>query len=260
MKSLVLSLLFAAPAEFFVADVEGDRVLLARPIPAPPNTDVPLRVETRYLERGAAVPSPLASETLSFARLLPGGRFVAVRANGELVEVRDGAVTVLDRDVVGAVGASADGAHLVYCKGEAPALEVWRHDAGGSRPVTTDMAPAWSPATDGRAVVFVSARAGAPALWRVDGAGAPRQLTNVGVTFAPGRPPPTLEPFPDSMGPPLLAGGLLVFESTGAVHVLSDAGRPLRVLPGAASPHWITPGRVIGVVAGGRRVAVEVAP
>ncbi|MEK6607751.1 MAG: hypothetical protein AABZ30_08840 [Myxococcota bacterium] len=235
-----------------VLDVDGDRALVGELPPLRPGTDSTTRLMVRYVERDVAIEWPLSARPLAYARFMPGRRVVAVTAGGELLDVdlASAKAALLDAQVFGSVGASPDGRHLVYCKGEPPELEVWRHDGRGARPVTGDMAPTWSPAVspDGRTVVFVSARSGVPALWRTDDGGAPRAITNRDVRVIPGRAP-ELEPFPDALGATLLAGGRIVFETRGAVHVISDEGRLLRSLPDATAPHWIEPGRTLGVIA-----------
>ena len=61
------------------------------------------------------------------------------------------------------------------------------------------------------------------------------------------------------MGHPLLAGDRFVFESGGAVHVTDARGRPLKVIDGVSTPHWIDPGRALGVVRAGAIEIVQVA-
>lgn len=256
--TLCLGLPLAVPAlgaaQTLVLDADGPHVLTATPRPAPANTDPVLRMEVRLERAGVAVPSALDARDWSFARLLPDERFIGVTTDGRLwvSPLTPGAPTPasawLDEGIEGAVGSSPDGRHLVYCRGAAPDLEVFRADDGRVRRVTSDMAPVWSPAIspDGRRVVFVSAKTGVPALYRVDDGQAPRQLTNVGVRPQPGVVP-TLAPYPDALTPPLLGPAHLVFESRGAVHILDLDGRTLRVEPGATSPVWLEVGRKIGV-------------
>jgi hypothetical protein len=256
MIALLLAALATLPPGI-VLDADADRVLIGTPLPAPPNSDVPLRMTVRLIVRGAEKKWPAG--TVASARLLSHGRLLGVSPEGDLTVWDHGRPTVVDHGVIGAVGASADGRHLVYCKGVPPDLEVWRADDGHPRAVTKDMAPTWSPAVegDGSTVIFVSAKTGVPALWRVDRDGAPRQITNRDVKTTPGQAP-VLTPFPDSMTAPLLFGGLFVFESTGTVHVFWADGRPVKSLPGA-SPYWTVPGKMLGVFRDGQRVEV-VAP
>ena len=233
-----------------VLDIEGDRVLLGRPGAVPPNADPALRLGLRYVVRGVTVAAPALGTWASQARLLSGGHALTTGEDGALrdVDLGLGRSVVLDVGVEGAVGASPDGRHLVYCKGDAPDLEVFALDRpnGAPRAVTRDMAPAWSPAVspDGRRVVFASAQSGTPAMWRVDDGGAPRQIAAGG-------------DIPDALGPTLYAGGVIVFEARGRVVVLSDEGQRLQTVPSASAPHWIVPGRTLGVVASRRIVRIE---
>ena len=243
---------FASPP--VVLDADGDRLLIGRPDEVEAGRDVGLRLTIRLIEGGVEQPWPLEGQGIEQARLLPGARALAITPRHELLEadLATGLVRVLDRDVVGAVGASPDGRHLVYCRGDAPDLEVWQLDLadGKPRPVTRGMAPTWSPAVsmDGGRVIFASGRSGLAALWVVEGGGPPRQLTNLGVVVEPGRPP-ALTPTPAALSPSLFAKGLVVFEGRDGVHVFDDRGQHVRSLPGTA-PHWIVPGRTLGVVVG----------
>lgn len=246
----------ADPPDPVILDADGDRLLVGHLDPVPPGTDTGLRLRVRLRVGGVETTWALADRDLVQAGFAGSGRILATTLDGDLLEVDParGKPRLLDRGVVGAVGASPDGRHLVYCKGEPPELEVWRLDRPGGtpRPVTKAMAPAWSPAVspDGRTVVFTSARSGVPALWIVEDDGPPRQLTNVGAAVAPaGTAAPSLAPFPAAMSPVRLAGGWIAFEGRGAVHVFTVRGAHHRTLPGAA-PHWIEPGRVLGVVVG----------
>lgn len=237
MIILALVLALASPAGGpHVLDADGERALVGHPLPAPVDSDVDLRMQVKLTVGGAERAWPLAGEPLEQARLLPDGAFLATTAGGALVRVdAQGRATPLDTDVVGAVGASPDGRHLVYTKGEAPQLEVWQVSGGGApRAITRDMAPCWSPAVspDGRRVVFTSAKSGVPALWIAEAGGAPRQLTNLGT------PDPTrLSPFPTGLTPTVFDGARVAFEADGRVHVVSASGRPLRTTPGRA-PHF----------------------
>lgn len=258
--TLGLALPAVGAAQTLVLDVDATHVLAATPRPAPANTDPVMRMEVRLERAGLTVPSALDTRDWSFARLLPDERFVGVTTDGRLwvSPLKSAASTqagvFIDEGIEGAVGSSPDGRHLVYCRGSAPDLEVFRADDGRVRRVTSDMAPVWSPAIspDGRRVVFVSAKTGVPALYRVDDGQAPRQLTNVGVRPQPGVVP-TLAPYPDALTPPLLGSAHLVFESRGAVHVLDLEGRTLRVEPGATSPVWLEVDRKIGVFRAGAK-------
>lgn len=248
----------AAQSLVLDADAEPGRTLVATPQPAPPGTDLPLRLQVELRRAGTRADSALDGEFWRFARLLPGDRFLGVTPSGELwlsglANAPDAPAVFIDEGVTGAVATSPDGRHLVYCRGDGPDAEVFRADDGRVRAVTTGMAPVWSPAIspDGRSVVFVSAASGVPALYRVDADTPPRQLTNVGVRALPGVVP-RLSPYPDALTPPLLGPAHIVFESRGAVHVLDADGRPLRVLSRAASPFWLEFGRRIGVFRPGR--------
>ncbi len=259
MTVLALILALASPAGGpHVLDADGARVLVGHPLPAPADSDVDLRMHVKLTVDGAERAWPLAGEPLEQARLLPGGGFLATLAGGALVRVDAAGVrTPLDTAVVGAVGASPDGRHLVYTKGEAPQLEVWQlTDGGAPRAITRDMAPCWSPAVspDGRRVVFTSAKSGVPALWIAEDGGAPRQLTNRG-TPDPTRP----SPFPTGLTPTVFDGARIAFEADGRVHVLSAAGASLGVVAGRA-PHWRPDGRSLSVVTGPahRATALEV--
>jgi hypothetical protein len=264
LDAAALALALIAPAvgaaQSLVLDADGARTLVATPRPAPPGTDLPLRLSVELRRARMRVPSALDAEMWRFARLLPGERFLGVTPSGELwlsglADGPDTPAVFVDEGVTGAVSSSPDGRHLVYCRGDGPDAEVFRADDGRVRPVTTHMAPVWSPAIspDGRSVVFVSAASGVPALYRVDADGSPRQLTNVGVRARPGVVP-ALAPYPDALTPPLLGREVIVFESRGAVHVLAADGRPLRVFSQAASPFWVDGGvdRRIGVFRPGR--------
>lgn len=261
MRAL-LGLLFAvgvAQASPPIAlDAQGDRVLFGTPAPVEGAGDVGLRLAIELRVKGQPAPWRL-TEAVEQARLLTDGRALVTTPQHALLEVdlATGATRALDTDVVGAVGASPDGRHLVYCRGEAPELEVWRLDrqGGAPQPVTTGMAPTWSPAIaeDGR-VVFTSSRSGVPALWLAEPGQAPRQITNLGARFEPGRAP-TLSPTPAALSPVVFGRGVIAFEAAGAVHLVDAAGRALRQVAGAA-PHWITPGRALGVVVDGRVVRV----
>ncbi|GMV40565.1 MAG: hypothetical protein AMXMBFR64_22810 [Myxococcales bacterium] len=237
-------------------DVDGDRILVGTPLPAPENADPMMEMTVRLLVRGVPTPWPLDDRPLSHARLLPGGA-LGITMRGDLV-VADATVTRVDGEAIGPVGASADGRTLVYCKGEAPSLEVWRADYDGgwtTRPVTTAMAPTWSPAVSGDSVVYASAHSGVAALWRADG-GAPRQLTNRDVTFTPGQAP-HLDPFPASLTPTLFDGDRIVFEGEQGVVVMTGEGRVLRQETGRV-PHRL--GLGYGVVRGNAIHPLEVAP
>ncbi|MCB9536018.1 MAG: PD40 domain-containing protein [Myxococcales bacterium] len=259
MIILALILALAAPAGGpHVLDADGERVLVGHPLPAPPDSDVDLRMRVKLTVGGAERAWPLAGEPLEQARLLPGGGFLATLSGGALVRVdAAGARTAVDTEVVGAVGASPDGRHLVYTKGEAPDLEVWQVSEGGApRAITRGMAPCWSPAVspDGRRVVFTSAKSGVPALWIAEDGAAPRQLTNLGA------PDPTrLSPFPNGLTPTVFDGARVAFEADGRVHVVSAAGVPLGVVGGRA-PHWGPDGRGLRLIAGPahRATALEV--
>lgn len=252
----------ASASEVLVLDAQADRVLLGTPRPAPEAADPVFRMQVRVERGGRRVATALESQDWSFARLLPGERFLAVTPERTLVVGslggRKSKLQVIDAGVEGAVAASPDGRHLAYCKGDAPALEVWRADDGRAAAVTSGFSPAWSPAisADGRVITFVSARSGVPAIYRVEGGGAPVQLTNVGVRVEPGVVP-ALQPFPEGMTAPLVSATHLVFEARGAVHVLDAAGRPLRMIPGVGTPVWVEAGRRIGVFRSGSP-AVEV--
>lgn len=240
-------------------DVEGDRVLAGLPDDAPPNADPVMRMDVRLFVGGQRAPWPAAAQPAAHARLLPGGRALAVTPRGALLLVEGDVARPLDVDVVGPIGASPDGTLLVYCKGEAPDLDVWRLDLGaGATParVATDLAPAWSPAIapDG-SVVVASARSGFPALWRIEAGGTPVQLTNRDVTASVGVPP-VLSPFPASLTPTLFDGERVVFEGEAGVVVADRDGRVLRQTPGASVPHWRA-GRRAGVLAGAHVVDLD---
>ena len=245
----------SAAAEVLVLDAQGDRALVGTPLPAPEAADPAFRMRVRLERGGQAVRTSLDAQDWSFARLLPGDRFLGVTPDRRLVigPLGKGKLRVVDTGVEGAVAASPDGRHLAYCKGLAPVLEVFRADDGRVTAVTSGFSPAWSPAisADGQVVAFVSARSGVPAIYRVQGGAAPVQLTNVGLRPQPGVVP-TLAPFPDGMTAPLVSASHLVFESGGAVHVLDAAGRPLRMLPGLGAPYWQEPGRRAGAFRPGR--------
>lgn len=239
-------------------DVEGDRVLAGVPDEAPANADPVMRMEVRLWQGGVPQAWPAEAQPAAHARLLPGGRALAVTPRGALLLVDGsgasgpaGSVRALDEQVVGPVGASPDGARIAYCKGEAPDVEVWRLDLlAGARPVrvTADLAPAWSPGVaDDGSVLVASARSGVAALWRVDRDAAPIQLTNRDAVVAPGAPP--LAPFPASLTPTLFDGDRAVFEGEDGVVVTDREGRVLRKLPGASVPHW-RPGRRAAAVTG----------
>ena len=253
-----------AGAGAILLDARGDQALFGLPDPEPPRSDdVPRMVLERW-EGDAQGPAPLGDERVSHARFLDDARLVVTTPVGELVvvDVRGAGRVTLDVDVRGAAGSTADGRVLVYARGEAPWLEIWRLDEGGGpRPVTTTMGPAWSPAIspDGRTVVFASARSGVPALWRTVDDGAPVQISSLGVTSRPDEVP-RVDPFPASLGAPIVAADRVVFEGRRGVHVVDLTGRVLATLPRAHAPHWGL-GEGIGVVLDGRlRVLDAVSP
>lgn len=249
----------AARAQKVVLDADGDRVLIGEILPAAPNSDPALKLQLHLEQGGRRLTSALDGRVLSFARLLPGGRFLGVTPEGRLfsAKLKDGSdEKTIDERVQGAVSASPDGRHLAYCKADGEdRIEVFRADDGRPSRVTTEMQPTWSPAVspDGRTVVFVSARTGVPALWQVRAAGPARQLTNVGVVSRPGVTP-VLSPFPDALTAPLVAKDRIVFEARGAVHLLDGNGKPLRILEGAVSPTWVKSGRTLRIFRAGSSV------
>jgi hypothetical protein len=234
-------------------DVAGDRALVGIEEPALPNADPAMRMAVRLYERGREVAWPLKDRPLAHARLLPGGLVLALTPSGALLEVDPATRSVrqLDDGVAAPIGASPDGAHLAYAKGDAPELEIWRMERASGVPVqvTTDMAPAWSPAVgpDGRTVVFASGRSGQAALW-VQGDGAPRVVV-------PPEEGPSL--FPASLTPTLFDGTRVVFEGEAGVVAAWLDGRVDRVPGGASVPHWTKTGEA-AVVVGGRVRILEV--
>lgn len=242
--------------------MDGGRILVGAPLPAPPDGDPMMEMTVSLLVDGAPRAWPLDGRLLSHARLLPGGALAITTAGALLVnDGEPGSVARIDEGVVGPVGASDDGRILVYCKGEPPSLEVWRVDRSGGewgppRPVTDGMAPAWSPAVSSAGVVvFVSARSGVAALWRADD-GPPRQLTSRAVQVTPGEAP-RLDPFPASLTPTLFDGSHIVFEGEQGVVAMSAEGRVLRQMPGSV-PHRLGAGRY-GVVSGERVRVLDLA-
>ena len=252
----------AANAQTLVLDATGDTRLVATIQPAPENGDPALHLSAHVERHGKAVPTALDGRDVSFARLLPDGRFLAITPAGALQigalrpgAVSDGAVQnddrvfTLDTGVFGAVGTSPDGRHWVYCKGaggDTADGEVYRIDDGRVRRVTSGMAPAWSPAIspDGRRVVFVSAYSGVPVLYVQDQDAAPVALVNGDVHPQRGVVP-VLAPTPDALTPPLVSADRLVFEARGSVHILDTRGHTLRVLSGRVSPFWAeAPGKL----------------
>ena len=242
-----------------VLDVDGARMLVGRPLPAPDRADPALRMRVTLLVDGRPTAWPIAGTPVASARLA-GARALVVTPGGELLEVplAGGAPHAVDTRVTGPLGATPDGSAVVYCKGDMPDFEVWRRDRGAApRPLTADMAPTWSPtiSADGRTVVFVSSRSGVPALWRTDGAGPPRQLTSREVVSEPGRAP-AAEPFPAALTAPVMIGDRLAFEAHAGVYVVTLEGAPTRTLLGATAPHrW--PDGALGVVQGGALRRVE---
>lgn len=251
---IVLQPLPPLPTGAVVLDVQGVHVLVGQPEPAPKASDAPLRMRVTLFTAGKARASALDDQHVGYARFA-GQRIVAVSPSGTLFETAmapNAAAVTLHDHVSGAVGISRDGRTLVYARGDAPDLEVWRIDRGSApQPVTRAMAPAWSPAVsaNGQTVIFASARTGFPALWRVDGNGEPRQLTSLSARAEVDQAP-QVDPFPAALTAPLVADGHVVFEGRNSVHVFTLEGAHRRSLPGAAAPHFRVGG--VGAVTGGR--------
>ncbi|MCA9517185.1 MAG: hypothetical protein KC635_19725 [Myxococcales bacterium] len=235
-------------------DGDGERLFIGVLEPAPPNADPPLRMRARLVdEDGEAIPWEFRGLVIDRVRFTRGGGALMLSTRGDLWWVAlppKGGEEVIDSGVVGAVGASLDGETLVYTKGEEPDLEVYRlaPDARESKRVAEGFAPAWSPGVspDGRVVYVVSGRTGYPAWWRLADGEEPVQLTNVGVKFVPGEPPPPLAPFAAGLGPTLVGERLVIFEGRGAVHVMTTDGRLVKTLADARAPFWERPGAVVG--------------
>ncbi len=216
---LVASVALDPGATLLDLDAAAGRALVGLATPAPVDADPLLLMRVRYLDRGEPQEWPLHDQVLRYAGLLPGGGFIATLANGTLLEVPAGGGPPrrLDTEVMGAVAVSRTGRFVVYCRGQAPELEVWRFDLerGESTPITRDMAPTWSPGVspDGQTVFFASARSGVPALWRValgPGPGHgddPVQLNNLGAD-----PLGMLEPTPEGVTATVVTPDAVIFD------------------------------------------------
>ena len=251
-------------AETFVLDIAGDFRIVGESDPVEADADPPFAVRARLEKGGGEVPWSLARRALCDARLLRDGRVVALTPEGEvlLADREVGPITTLDRDAVGPIGASVDGRHLVYVKGEAPEMEVVAFDrvTGRARTVVTNMGACWSPAIsdDGQRVVFASSHSGVPALWLRDGEAEPRQLTNVDLTTEAGTEP-ELSPTPDGPAPVLFTGSQVVFATPAGVFVVALSGRVVDTIAKGQSPHWLRGGSVFGVLVDGRVVSRSLA-
>ncbi len=241
----------------FVLDLAGNRRLVGESDPVAADADPTFAIRLRLEVDGAAVRWPLAGRAISHARLLSDDHVAAITPDGELLTVALGtqAVTSLDQGATGPIGASVDGRHLVYTKGEAPEFEVVALDrtTGTVRAVTRDMAPCWSPAIseDGHRVVFASSHSGVPSLWTQRDDDPPQQLTNVGLLTEVGVEP-ELAPYPDGPSAMLLAANRLAFATPASVVVMDLDGRVVDTVVGARAPHWVRPGAVLGVLLDGR--------
>jgi len=132
--------------------------------------------------------------------------------------------------VYGPLSLSLDGQTVAYTRGEAPMLEVVRHNlaTGAVVAVAPGIVPAWSPALspDGREVIFVASSDGRPEYWRAMEGAEARRWQEVGAGV----------PFPTGPSAPVVYGDTLVFEDEAGVHSLGLDGTLRRSLPGVHNP------------------------
>ncbi|MBO6935503.1 MAG: hypothetical protein JJ863_11030 [Deltaproteobacteria bacterium] len=224
-------------------DRRGDDVLHGVLVPVLEHTDAgrTLTIDSTLTGRLADALDGLVVQDARFV----GFGVVVIDADHALVAYDEaGNARVLDHEAHGPLSV-AEGV-VAYTRGSPPDLELVRAypSRGVVEPLTTDMAPVWSPALsdDGREVVFVSGAAGLPRLHRLTASGAIAAL-------------PVSARFPSAPSAPIWRGTELVFEDERGVVALDlPTGDVLEALDGAHAPSLDSYGSVTTRVDGARVV------
>lgn len=220
-----------------VADLSHrGEALLARPLPAPEDSDADRTLRVRWLTPQGARRWRFDGLPVIEARFIPQRDALLVITTDHRLLRLDGPEATpraLDERVFGPLSLDALGRAAVYTRGEVPMLEVVRVDLGDGtvRPLAPTLVPAWSPtlAADGGEVITVASPEGTPGFYRLREGTAPQRWML-----------PADTPLPTGPTAAVVFGDSLVYESDGALVALGFDGSRRKRLAGAGLPVLVT--------------------
>jgi hypothetical protein len=229
-----------------VETAQDGRVLAGHRRPVPPQSSARLVYDPVLFDaQGQKVPLP-ALGGLQDARFAPPPSLrMALLDAQDRLWLWDGSspgAEQLDDNVFPGFGFSHAADVLMYSKGAAPELDVWRYELLSAQRVqlTDKQEPVWGFAfsPDDTRVVFVGSQGGFPSLYTmgVDGTALAR-LTHRGLRSGEQLQPQVLAPVPDGRTPPVWGPNAVYVENAEGVHAIDFQGSVLWSAQGASELH-----------------------